>query len=85
MQQNLKHYGLAMVHSIMGKHIMSYRKLMQDLATLEVWMKAFSKDFGGMCQGNNKMGTKGTAMQFLSWTQRTYQTYQKISPPPTQR
>ncbi len=38
-----------MVHPITGKHIRSYRKLIQDLATLDVWMRVFGKDFEGMC------------------------------------
>jgi hypothetical protein len=33
---------------------------MQDPKTLEVWMKAIGKDFGEMCQGDDKTGTKGT-------------------------
>ena len=28
-------------------------------------MIVFSKDFGGMCQGNNKTGQKGTDMMFI--------------------
>jgi hypothetical protein len=27
---------------------------MNNSATQETWMTAFGKDFGGMCQGNNK-------------------------------
>jgi hypothetical protein len=64
-QQNLEHYGLAMVHPVTGKHITSYCKLMQDPATSENWMTAFGKDFGGMSQGNNKTGTKGTYGMFV--------------------
>jgi hypothetical protein len=36
MQQNLEHYGLAMVHPVTGEHITSYRKLIQDPATSEI-------------------------------------------------
>ena len=61
---NLEHYGLAMVHPVTGKHIASYCKLMQD-PTSDVWMRAFSKDFGGMCQGDDKTGTKGTDAIFV--------------------
>jgi hypothetical protein len=50
---NLEHYSLSMVHPVTGKHITSYRKLMLDQATSEVWMTAFGKDFGGMCQGDD--------------------------------
>ncbi len=54
-----------MVHPLMGKHITSYRKLMQDPATSETWMTAFRKDFDGMSQGDNKTGTKGTDAMFV--------------------
>jgi hypothetical protein len=62
---NLKHYALAMVHPVTGKHIKSYRKLMQDPATLDVWMHTFGKDFGRMAQGNTKTGTTGTDAIFV--------------------
>jgi len=58
-------YGFAMVHPVTGEHITSYRKLMNDPVTSEVWMTAFGKDFGGMCQGDNKTGTKGTDAIFV--------------------
>jgi hypothetical protein len=58
-------YGFAMVHPVTGEHITSYRKLMNDPVTSEVWMTAFGKDFGGMCQGDNKTGTKGTNAIFV--------------------
>jgi hypothetical protein len=54
-----------MVHPIMGETISSYKKLMNDPATAEVWQTAFGRDFGGMCQGNNKMGQKGTNAMFM--------------------
>ncbi len=31
----------------------------------EVWQTAFCKDFGGMMQGDNKMGQKGTEAIFI--------------------
>jgi hypothetical protein len=43
-----------MVHPTMGKTISSYKKLMNDPATAEIWQTAFGKDFGGMVQGCNK-------------------------------
>jgi hypothetical protein len=33
---------------------------MHDPATAEIWQMAFGKDFGGMAQGDLKMGQKGT-------------------------
>ncbi len=38
---------------------------MNDPATAEVWQTAFGKDFGGMCQGDNKTGQKGTNAMFV--------------------
>ena len=58
-------YGFAMDHPVTGEHITSYQKLMNDPVTSEVWMTAFSKDFGGMCQGDKKTGTKGTDAIFV--------------------
>ncbi len=49
----------------MGETISSYKKLMNDPATAEVWQTAFGKDFGGMAQGNNKTGQKGTNAMFV--------------------
>ncbi len=38
---------------------------MNDPATAEIWQMAFRKDFGGMAQGDNKMGQKGTNAMFV--------------------
>ncbi len=38
---------------------------MQDPATAETWMTAFGKDFGGMCQGDDKTGQLGTNAMFV--------------------
>ncbi len=51
---------MAMIRPVTGEHIMSYCKLMQNPATDEVWMTAFGKDIGGMCQGDDKTNTIGT-------------------------
>ncbi len=55
-----EHCANPMVHPVTGKTISSYKKLMKDPATAEVWQTAFGKDFGGMCQGDNKTGQIGT-------------------------
>ncbi len=60
-----EHYANPMVHPITGETISSYKKLMHDPATTEVWQTAFGKDFGGMCQGDNKTGQKGTNAMFV--------------------
>jgi hypothetical protein len=54
-----------MVHPVMGETISSYNKLMNDPATAEIWQPAFGKDFGGMAQGCNKTGQKGTNAMFV--------------------
>jgi hypothetical protein len=38
---------------------------MNDPATVETWQTAFGKDFGGMLQGDNKTGQKGTNAMFV--------------------
>jgi hypothetical protein len=53
---NYKHLALPMIHSTTGKSISSYQCLMKDPAPAETWMTAFDKDFGGVCQGDNKTG-----------------------------
>ncbi len=54
-----------MVHPTTGKTISSYKRLMHNPDTLEVWQTAFGKDFGGMAQGDNKTGQKGTNSIFV--------------------
>jgi hypothetical protein len=54
-----------MVHPTTGKTITSYKQLMHDPKTAEVWQMAFSKDFGGRAQGDNKTGQKGTNSVFV--------------------
>jgi hypothetical protein len=54
-----------MVHPTTGETISSYKRLMHDPDTLEVWQTAFGKDFGGMAQGDNKTGQKGTNSIFV--------------------
>jgi hypothetical protein len=54
-----------MVHPITDETISSYKKLMNDPATAGVWQTTFGKDFGGMAQGCNKMGQKGTNAMFV--------------------
>jgi hypothetical protein len=54
-----EHYANPMVHPVTGETISSYKKLMNDPATAEVWQTAFAKDFGGMAQGDNKGMAQG--------------------------
>jgi hypothetical protein len=59
-QLNFKHYANSMVHPVTGRTITSYKKLMHNHAMAEIWQTASGKDFGGMAQGCNKTGQKGT-------------------------
>ena len=45
--------------------ISSYKRLMNDPETAEVWQTAFGKDFGGMAQGDDKTCQKGTNSVFV--------------------
>ncbi len=56
---------MPMVHPVTGETISSYKKLMKDPVTAETWQTAFSKDFGGMCQGNDKTVTVETDAMFV--------------------
>jgi hypothetical protein len=56
---------MPMVHPVTGETISSYKKLMKDPVTAETWQTAFGKDFGGMCQGDDKTGTVGTDAMFV--------------------
>jgi hypothetical protein len=58
--------AMPMVHPTTDKTISSYKRLMHDPATSEVWQMAFGKDFGGMAQGNNKTGQKDTNSIFVT-------------------
>jgi hypothetical protein len=45
---------------------------MHDLAMAETWQMAFDKDFGGMAQGDNKTGQKGTNAMFVMTHDKIY-------------
>ena len=62
---NLEHLAMPMIHPTTGEMISSYKKLMNDPATMEIWQTAFGKDFGGMAQADNKTGQKGTNAIFV--------------------
>jgi len=54
-----------MVHPITSETISSYKQLMKDPESAEVWQTTFGKEFGGMAQGYNKTGQKGTNAMFV--------------------
>ncbi len=62
---NLEHLAMPMVHPTTGDTISSYKKLMNNPATMETWQTAFGKDFGGIAQGDIKTGQKGTNAIFV--------------------
>ncbi len=62
---DLQQIAMPMVHPTTGKTISSYKCLMHDPDTLEVWQTAFGKDFGGIAQGDNKTGQRGTNSIFV--------------------
>jgi hypothetical protein len=49
--------------------ITSNKQLIHDCKNAEVWQTAFGEKFGGMAQGDNKTGQKGTNSVFIM-TQR---------------
>ncbi len=65
MRVNMEHYANPMVHPIKSRTISSYKKLMHNPATAEVWQTAFEKEFGGMAQGCNKTDQNGTNVMFV--------------------
>ncbi len=63
--QNFAHFASPMVHPTTGETTSSYKWLINDPETAEVWQTSFGKDFGGMAQGDNKTGQKGTNSVFV--------------------
>ncbi len=57
--------AMPMVHPTTGVTISSYKQLMHDPDTAEIWQTAFGKDFGGMAQGDKITGQKGTNSIFV--------------------
>jgi hypothetical protein len=62
---NFAHFASPMIHPTTGETISSYKRLMNDPETAEVWQTAFGKDFGGMAQGDDKTGQKGMNSVFV--------------------
>jgi len=62
---NFEHYANPMVHPVTGRTISSYKKMMHNPATAEVWQTAFGKDFGAMAQGCTKTKQKGMNAMFV--------------------
>ena len=62
---NYAHFASLMVHPVTGETILSYKQLMHDLGTSEIWQTVFGKDFDGMAHGDAKMGQKGMNSMFV--------------------
>ncbi len=62
---NFEHFACPMVHLVTEVMISSYKKLMHYPAKAKVWQTAFGKDFGGMTQGDDKMGQERTNAMFV--------------------
>ncbi len=62
---NVEHYTMPMVHLTTGKIISSYTQLMNNPVTTNTLQRVFGKDFGSMCQGDNKTGAKGRNAMFV--------------------
>jgi hypothetical protein len=60
---NFAHFASPMIHLTTGETISSYKRLMNDPETAEIWQTAFGKDFGRMAQGDNKTGKKGSHIE----------------------
>ena len=48
-----------------GTIISKYKELANNQETREVWISAFGKEFGGLTQGDNRMGGKGSTAIFV--------------------
>ncbi len=62
---NYAHFASPMVHPTTGKTITSYKQLMHDPQTANIWQMMLGKDFGGITQGDDKTGQKGTNSVFV--------------------
>ena len=64
-EDHIPNYAHFMVHPNTGETITSYKRLMNDPKTAEIWQTAFGKDFGRMAQGDDKTGQVGTHIVFV--------------------
>ena len=62
---DLEHFCSPVIHPETGKLITKYQKLASDPALRKTWTTAFGKEFGGLAQGDNKTGAKGTNSLFV--------------------
>jgi hypothetical protein len=62
---NFEQVAMLMLHPTTSKGISRYKKLMHNPAMSKTWQTAFGLDFGGMTQGDNKTGQKGSNSVFV--------------------
>ena len=61
----IEHFCAPVTHPTTGEIIDKYRKLAKDKELGDIWQTAFGKEFGGLAQGDNKTGQKGTNTLFV--------------------
>jgi hypothetical protein len=62
---HFEHDANPMVYPMAVETISSYKKLMHNPTTAEIWQTMFGKGFGDMAQGDNKTSQKGTNTMFV--------------------
>ena len=62
---DIEEYCNAAIHPVTGEHIINYMKLKKDPGTTKVWSRGFGKEFGGLAQGDDLTGEKGTNTVFV--------------------
>ena len=62
---DIKHLCNTAIHPVTGEHITSYMKLKKDPVTSKRWSRGFEKEFGGLAQGDDLTGEKGSNTVFV--------------------
>ena len=62
---DIEHLCMPAIHPITGESISSYNKLKNDPATAKRWGIAYGKEFGGLAQGDDLTGEKGSNTIFV--------------------
>ena len=56
-QANLQHFCAPVIHPMTGEIITPYKRLANNPKFREVWETGFGKEWGGLAQGDKRMGT----------------------------
>lgn len=62
---NIEQFCMPAIHPITKESITSYKKLVEDPITKEIWSIGFGKEFGNMAQGDDYTKTPGTDSIFV--------------------